>query len=137
LPKRVTRLEWFGGTLVEIRTIGAVLPTEDLARAKAFYTEKIGLDGQDVAAGVRFSNGSLFIYQAGAKSPGSFTQAGIEVADVKAAVDEMRSRGVVFEEYDMPGLKTENGLANTPDGAQAAWFKDTEGNVVSVVQRPE
>ena len=48
-------------------------------------------------------------------------------------VQEMRSRGVEFEEYDTPETRTENGIGRTPDGGEAAWFKDPEGNLVGVV----
>jgi hypothetical protein len=50
------------------------------------------------------------------------------VTDVRAAVEEMRGRGVVFEEYDTPETRTENGIARMPGGGDAAWFKDSEGN---------
>jgi hypothetical protein len=68
-----------------------------------------------------------------AESPGEFTQAVIHVADVRAAVEEMRGRGVEFEEYDTPETRTENGIARMPGGGEAAWFKDSEGNLVGVV----
>jgi hypothetical protein len=54
--------------------------------------------------------------------------------DVEAEVAELKSRGVVFEEYDMPGLKTKNSIA-TGGGAKTAWFKDSEGNILAVSQR--
>jgi hypothetical protein len=55
---------------------------------------------------------------------------------VRAAVEEMRSRGVEFEEYDTPETRTENGIGRTPDGGEAAWFKDSKGNMVGVVRAP-
>ena len=58
---------------------------------------------------------------------------GLRVPDVRAAVAELRSRGIVFEDYDFPGLKTVDGIADV-GGASAAWFKDTEGNIIGVVQ---
>jgi hypothetical protein len=63
---------------------------------------------------------------------GGHTQLGLQVPDVRAAVAELRSRGVVFEDYDFPGLKTVDGVAELGD-ITAAWFKDTEGNIVGVV----
>jgi catechol 2,3-dioxygenase-like lactoylglutathione lyase family enzyme len=117
------------------KSIAAVLPAENLERAKAFYTEKLGMTAhEDIPGGVMFGEGNnrIFLYQAGAKSPGSFTQVGIEVSDVKGTVDELRGRGVAFEEYDMPELKTENGIAHTPAG-DGAWIKDSEGNILSIV----
>jgi hypothetical protein len=57
-----------------------------------------------------------------------------DVKDVKAEVAELKKKGVVFEEYDMPGLKTVNSIA-TGGGASTAWFKDTEGNILAIAQR--
>ena len=57
---------------------------------------------------------------------------GFEVADVRAVVDGLRKRGVVFEEYDTPALKTVDGIADMP-GRTSAWFKDTEGNVIELL----
>ncbi len=57
-----------------------------------------------------------------------------EVDDLGAMVTELRGRGVIFEEYDLPGLKTENGIAEA-EGERRAWFKDTEGNILAMVQR--
>jgi hypothetical protein len=59
---------------------------------------------------------------------------GWDVDDVEATVEELRSRGVVFEEYDLPGLKTVDGIAEIA-GEKGAWFKDTEGNLLSLGQR--
>ena len=76
----------------------------------------------------------LLVYPAQARSSGEFTQAVIHVSDVRAAVEEMRDRGVKFEEYDTRETRTENGIARTPDGGQGAWFKDSEGNLVGLVR---
>jgi predicted enzyme related to lactoylglutathione lyase len=78
-------------------------------------------------------NNRLFVYPAQARSSGEFTQTVIHVSDVRAAVEEMRSRGVEFEEYDTPETRTENGIARMPGGGEGAWFKDSEGNLVGVV----
>ena len=75
----------------------------------------------------------LFIYPARVRSSGEFSQVVLQVTDVRTAVEEMRSRGVQFEEYDTPETRTENGIARTPGGGEAAWFKDSEGNLVGVV----
>jgi hypothetical protein len=75
----------------------------------------------------------LFFYPARVRSSGEFTQAVIHVSDVRAAVAEMRGRGVVFEEYDTAETRTENGIAQMPGGGEAAWFKDSEGNLVGLV----
>ena len=126
--------------------ITAALPAQDLGRAKAFYREKVGLqvvesdflEATDGRVGVTVGDGvnQLFVYPAEARSSGEFTQAVIQVSQVRAAVEEMRSRGVEFEEYDTPETQTENGIARTPDGGEGAWFKDSEGNLVGIVRAP-
>jgi predicted enzyme related to lactoylglutathione lyase len=121
--------------------ITAALPAQDLVRAKGFYVEKVGLQAlesaylRDGQVGLTVGDGvsRLFVYPAGARSSGEFTQAVIHVTDVRAAVGEMRGRGVVFEEYDTPETRTENGIARMPGGGEAAWFKDSEGNLVGLV----
>jgi predicted enzyme related to lactoylglutathione lyase len=123
--------------------ITAALPGQDLGRAKAFYVEKVGLQAlesdflkaRDGQVGLIIGDGvsQLFIYPAQARSSGEFTQAVIHVTDVRAAVEQMRGRGVAFEEYDTPETRTENGVAQMPGGGEAAWFKDSEGNLVGVV----
>jgi predicted enzyme related to lactoylglutathione lyase len=123
--------------------ITAALPAQDLGRAKAFYIEKVGLqaveskflEATDGRVGLTVGDGvnQLYVYPAGVRSSGEFTQAVIHVADVRAAVEGMRGRGVEFEEYDTPETRTLNGIARTPDGGEGAWFKDSEGNLVGVV----
>ena len=115
-----------------------VLPAADLARAKAFYTQTLGLSVQfESEAGVGFTAGSgamLFIYPYG-QTKAEHTTAGFMVADVESVVAELRAKGLKFEEYDLPGLKTVNGIAEA-GGVKGAWFKDTEGNTLSIAQMP-
>jgi hypothetical protein len=123
--------------------ITAALPAQDLGRAKAFYLEKVGLptveshflEASDGRVGFAVGDGvnQLVVYPAHVRSTGEFTQAVLQVADVRAAVEEMRGRGVEFEEYDTSETQTENGVARAPDGREGAWFKDSEGNLVGVV----
>ncbi len=123
--------------------ITAALPSQDLGRAKAFYAEKVGLQAleshflkaRDGQVGLTVGDGvnQLFVYPAQVRSSGEFTQAVIHVRDVRAAVEEMRGRGVEFEEYDTPETRTDNGVAQMPGGGEAAWFKDSEGNLIGVV----
>jgi predicted enzyme related to lactoylglutathione lyase len=131
---------------VFVKTAGiiATLPAQDLGRAKAFYIEKVGLqaveshflEASDGRVGLLVGDGvnRLFVYPARARSPGEFTQAVIQVTDVRTAVEEMRRRGVAFEEYDTPETRTDNGISRTPDGGEGAWFKDSEGNLLGVVR---
>jgi predicted enzyme related to lactoylglutathione lyase len=126
--------------------ITAALPARDTRRAKTFYNDKVGLkavespslEARDGRVGLTVGDGlnQLFVYPAQARSSGEFTQAVIQVSDVRAAVEEMRARGVVFEDYDTPETRTENAIARTPDGGEGAWFKDTEGNLVGLVPAP-
>jgi hypothetical protein len=74
------------------------------------------------------------LFQSGGASSGSHTQASFQVSNIEAEVAALQSRGVEFIEYDFPTLKTEKGIAKTPDG-RAAWFRDTEGNLLGVFQR--
>jgi len=113
----------------------AVLPAVDLERIAAFYEDKVGLTVTRGIVGLTISDAPrpMYVYPAAEASPGTFTQAALAVPDVRAAVEELRARGVVFEEYDTPMLKTRDGIAPTPDGKEAAWFKDSEGNVLVVV----
>jgi predicted enzyme related to lactoylglutathione lyase len=134
-----------GDMRVFMKTSGitAALPAEDLSRAKAFYIEKVGLqaveshflEASDGRVGLTVGDGvnQLVIYPAQVRSSGEFTQAVLQVTDVRAAVEEMRARGVRFNEYNTAETRTENGIARTPDGREGAWFKDSEGNLLGVV----
>src|SRR3984957_18427839 len=115
--------------------ITAAVPAQDLGRAKAFYVEKVGLQAlesdflkaRNGQVGLTVGDGvnQLFVYPAQARSSGEFTQAVIHVTDVRAAVEEMRGRGVEFEEYDTPETQTENGIPLLPGGGVASGFKDS------------
>lgn len=115
--------------------VTTVLPVTDLERAKKFYSEKLGLaeSPSPEQGGVAFDcggGGKLYLYKRGPVKV-EHTQASFEVKDLEAEMAELRGRGVVFEEYDFPGLKTENGVA-TMGKFKAAWFKDSEGNILAL-----
>jgi catechol 2,3-dioxygenase-like lactoylglutathione lyase family enzyme len=116
--------------------VHATIPVVDMDRAKKFYTEKLGLKVMmENPGGVMFEAGAgtgLFLYQRGA-TKADHTVADFSVQDVRKTVEELRGKGVTFEEYDMPemGIKTENGIAVMGDQL-AAWFKDTEGNIFGI-----
>ena len=115
----------------------AYIPVKDVARARKFYQQKLGFRPKDeVAGGVVYEFGErtgCFLYPTPNAGTSKASQAFWQVDDVEREVAELRARGVKLEEYDMPGLKTEDGIA-TGGGARTAWFKDTEGNVLAVVQ---
>ncbi|GAB2746141.1 hypothetical protein GCM10027072_48030 [Streptomyces bullii] len=80
------------------------------------------------------------MFQSTGASPGTFTQMGWQVDDIDEAVSELKRRGVTFEEVDVPGFRTRDGIAeiegNYPTkgarGDRAAWFRDSEGNVLGI-----
>ena len=121
--------------------VNASLPAKDLARARAFYADKLGLmpvrEGPEGLASFLFyevAEGDRFlIYQTAGTPSGQHTQMGFQVDDLAGEVKDLRARGVVFEQYDSPGLKTVDGIAEA-GGAKSAWFKDSEGNMIAVVQ---
>lgn len=115
----------------------ATLPAKDLERAKNFYIERLGLDPvSEDATGIHFVvGGTRFrLFRSGGSASGSHTQLALTVGDVEAQVKALRGRGLIFEEYDYPNLKTVNGIADLVY-ARAAWFKDSEGNLLGVAQR--
>lgn len=118
----------------------AVLPAKDINRARAWYRDKLGLEpvqemGQDNLL-YRCGNTTFFLYQTDNAGTAKNTQMGWAAQDFDREVEELRSRGVVFEEYDQPGLKTENGIANMDDVGKGAWFLDSEGNILNLSSMP-
>ena len=122
-----------------IGPIHPTLPVVDLERAKKFYEETLGLGvvWEDPSPGalLQAAEGTtIYIYQRAA-TKADHTAAGFTVKDVEATVKELRAKGVVFEDIDVPGFKTVDGIATmtTPKGEfKGAWFKDTEGNILAV-----
>jgi catechol 2,3-dioxygenase-like lactoylglutathione lyase family enzyme len=130
--------------MLENAKVATRLPAQDLDRARAFYSEKLGLDPvEERPGGLRYecAEGEFALFQSTGEPSGAHTQIAIEVEDLDAVVAELRSRGVVFEEYDFPGFTTVNGIAeiegNYPSKGtadRAAWFRDSEGNVLGIGQ---
>ena len=120
------------------------LPAQDLDRARTFYSEKLGLDPvEERPGGLRYecASGEFALFASAGGPSGDHTQMGWEVDDIDATVAELRSRGVVFEEYDLPGLETVDGIAaiegNYPSkgtGERGVWFRDSEGNLLGIGQ---
>ncbi len=115
----------------------ASLVGTDLERAKRFYTEKLGLSViQEMPGWVLFGAGegtAILMYERPGGSKAEHTVAGFDVDDLEAEVASLRAKGIDFEEYDLPDIKTVNGIASRGDW-KAAWFKDTEGNIISLAQ---
>jgi predicted enzyme related to lactoylglutathione lyase len=115
----------------------ASLAVSDIDRAKKFYSETLGLTiTQESPGGILYQAGkgtAVFVYPSQFAGTNKATAVAVNVEDLEATVADLRSRGVEFMEYDFPGLKTENGVAQTPEGP-AAWFADPDGNIVGVTQ---
>lgn len=115
----------------------AYIPVQSVPRAREFYERKLGFTAARESAGgvvYEFASGtSCFLYPTPNAGTSKASQAYWQVDDVEREVADLKARGVRFEEYDMPGLKTTNGIA-TAGGAKTAWFKDTEGNILAIVQ---
>lgn len=114
----------------------AYIPAQDVDRARQFYEQKLGFKPKmETGGGVVYDcagGTSCFLYPTPNAGTSQASQAFWQVADVESEVAELKARGVVFEDYDMPG-KDANGIVNQ-GGAKAAWFKDTEGNIMAVIQ---
>lgn len=115
----------------------AYIPAADLARARKFYEGKLGLVAkQEISGGVVYEFGqgtAAFLYPTPNAGTSQASQAFWSVADVDREITELKARGVVFEHYDMPGERTPAG-AVIAGGAKAAWFKDSEGNIMALVE---
>jgi predicted enzyme related to lactoylglutathione lyase len=117
--------------------IRVYLPASNVARAREFYEQNVGLVPKEVySGGVIYECGGTeaFLYPTTNAGTSQASQAYWQVDDVEAEVNELKKRGVVFEEYDMPGITMKNSIA-TGGGAKTAWFKDTEGNILAISQR--
>ena len=117
----------------------ATIPVSDFERAKRFYGDVLGFSSEmDTPGGVMYACGGtrFLVYPTSSRASRQHTQIGWEVSDIKAAVADLMARGVTFEVYELPGLKTEGGIAQTGP-VSSAWFRDPDGNLLSVVQLQE
>ena len=115
----------------------ATLPAANIERARKFYSEKLGMNPEAVEpeGSLRYQcEGTGFlVYPSQYAGTAKNTAIGFRTDNIEHEMRELRSRGVVFEEYDMPGLKTVHGLASMGN-IKAAWFKDSEGNILAINQ---
>ncbi|MBI2984974.1 MAG: VOC family protein [Candidatus Kerfeldbacteria bacterium] len=118
--------------------VSPTIPVVDMERARAFYTDKLGLTmtETDATGGVMLQAGEgtkIYLYKR-ESSKADHTLAGFLVADIEEEVADLVAKGVEFMEYDQEPIRTENFIA-TIDGQKAAWFKDSEGNILGLTQR--
>ena len=115
----------------------AYIPAKDLARARQFYEVKLGFKPKEETAGgviYGFAQGTAcFLYPTPNAGTSQASQAFWSVDDVDREIEALKARGVVFENYDIPGARSAAG-AITAGGAKAAWFKDSEGNIMALIQ---
>jgi catechol 2,3-dioxygenase-like lactoylglutathione lyase family enzyme len=121
---------------LRLSTATTILPVDDAARARSFYTEKLGLphrgktdDGSELLGTDGGPMLQLMPVSDGKHS--DHTALSFEVSDIEATVRDMAARGVMFQDYDLPTLKTENHICTT-DSEKCAWFMDTEHNILCV-----
>jgi catechol 2,3-dioxygenase-like lactoylglutathione lyase family enzyme len=117
--------------------VAATIPVQDVSAVRSFYEDKLGLKViEDRPDGILFecAEGTrIMVFPSSGASDGSFTQASWE-CDLEAEMADLRSRGVIFETYDMPGFTSDaNGIVEF-DGDRGAWFKDPAGNLLALVQ---
>ncbi|MGZ8600766.1 MAG: VOC family protein [Actinomycetota bacterium] len=115
----------------------ATIAVTDIDRARAFYADTLGYSvQQEDPGGILFQAGqgtAFFVYPSTFAGTNKATAMSVNVADFDATVADLRGKGIEFIEYDLPGLKTENGIASTGDGS-IAWFADPDGNIIAVTQ---
>src|SRR4026208_1331519 len=110
----------------------------DSGKAREFYRDTLGLQVDDRPEGLQLDVGGgnkVFVYPKPNHQPATFTILNFPVNDVEVAVEKLKSTGVKFEQYDLPGIKTDaRGIARDTGGPAMAWFKDPAGNILSVLQ---
>ena len=118
--------------------LSAVLASTDLARSQAFYEQTVGLplSPETVPNHLLFDSGAgtLLIYRRPAANKADHTQVRLWSSDINRDVHDLAERGVVFEDYDFPMLKTVDHIATTAGLGRSAWFKDPDGNTIALFQ---
>lgn len=112
----------------------AIVAVKDIDIAKQFYGGKLGLNQVDENPGgvmYQSGNGRLFVYQAPTAGTNQATSAAWEVDNIEQVVEELKGKGIGFEHYDIPGA-VQQGDVSVMGGMKAAWFRDPDGNILSV-----
>lgn len=125
--------------MLKTARITAIIPVSDVEAAIRFYGDTLGLEllerrddlPENREAEFRAADGTLLAYESKGAGQSRHTVAGFRVDDLDSVVGALRERGVTFEEYDLPDLKTEQGIATVGD-ARAAWCRDPDGNIVAI-----
>jgi len=117
-------------------TVTANVPAADLERARRFYAETLGLTpASENPGGLVFTTAggtSFFLYETAFAGQAGHTIAQWHVEDVASEVEQLQAKGLEFEHYDMPGVTWDGAVANLEGMGRAAWFKDSEGNIMCI-----
>ena len=114
------------------------IPTTDAGRARAFYVDKLKLQfiaDDHFALVVRANGNDIRIARVETLTPAPYTICGWKVPNIEAAAGELAAAGVIFEKY--PFVNDPTGVWTAPGGARVAWFKDPDGNILSISQHPD
>ena len=111
-----------------------MIPVTDAGRARKFYEDSLGLPFREQGPDGNFvftldGTGALALFSDPEAKPSPHTAASFEVKDIPKVIDELEGRGVVFEDYDLPDLKTTGHICDL-GSEKAAWFKDPDGNIL-------
>jgi catechol 2,3-dioxygenase-like lactoylglutathione lyase family enzyme len=124
--------------MVELGTVHATIAVTDIERAMAFYGGILGLSAKERrSGGVVYESGGtwMLVYPSSTAGTNQATTMTFEVDDIDPVVEELIGRGVTFEQYDVPGLRTDQRGVAEIEGERAAWFRDPDGNILAIGQR--
>jgi catechol 2,3-dioxygenase-like lactoylglutathione lyase family enzyme len=121
------------------------IPVRDLARARTFYAERLGLEPAEERPGgllYRLAAGEFALFESAGAASGDHTQMAFDVDDIEAVIADLRRRGLEFEAFDMPGLEQRDGITEVPGnypskggkGERGVWFRDCDGNLFGLGQ---
>ena len=114
-----------------------MIAVKDIDRAKSFYGEKLGLTSKDLGNSEFFmlktGNSELSVYKSEYAGTNKATLLTFDVDDIEAEVSELKAKGISFEHYDLEGLTAEGDIYKGP-GMKTAWFKDPDGNILSLIE---
>lgn len=129
-----------GGRMFGDKRCATMLPASDIERAKSWYADHLDLKPtSEDPSGVQYQVGGgteFWVYPSEFAGTNQATAMGFLAKDLSAEMKELKSRGITFEDYDIPGVKTVEGIAEFGEGERAAWFKDSEGNIISLFESP-
>ncbi len=127
-----------GGEMFSDQKSAAMLPASDMERAKQWYMDHLDLKpAAEEPDGMQYVTGSgteFWIYPSPFAGTNQATAMGFMSQDLSAEMDALKSRGITFEEYDIPGAKTVEGIHEFSQGERGAWFKDSEGNIIALFE---